>query len=82
MAAQWVRAGSFNWSRELSDNYTATICQLQLSMSIATMEEEIVGVSVRLNLLIRQHFQNIVIHSFEFPEAWVDTSRLDHHLLA
>ena len=26
--------------------------------------------------------QNIVIHSFEFPEAWVDTSRLDHRLLA
>ena len=50
-------------------------------MSIATMEEEIVGVSVRLNQAIRQHFQNIVIHSFEFPGAWVDTSRLDHHLL-
>ena len=39
------------------------------------------GVSVRLNQAIRQHFQNIVIHSFEFPGAWVDTSRLVHHLL-
>ena len=44
-------------------------------MSIATTEEEIVGVTVRLN-------QAIVIHSFDFPEALVATSRLDHHLLA
>ena len=43
-------------------------------MSIATMEEEIVGVSVRLNQAIikRQQFPKIVIRSFEFPEAWVD----------
>ena len=50
-------------------------------MSTATMEEEIVGISVRLNQAISD-FQNIVIHSFEFPEAWVATSRLDHRLLA
>ena len=58
------------------------ITMLQLSASSATMEEEIVGVSVRLNQAIRQQFQNIVIHIFEFPEARVDTSRLDYHLLA
>ena len=51
-------------------------------MSIATIEEEIVGVSVRLNQAIRQRFPNIVMHSFEFLEAWVATSRLDHRLLA
>ena len=27
-------------------------------------------------------FQNIATHRFEFPEAWVCTSRQDHHLLA
>ena len=27
-------------------------------------------------------FQNIIRHSFKFPEAWVATSRLDHRLLA
>ena len=27
-------------------------------------------------------FQNMVRHSFEFPEAWVATLRLDHCLLA
>ena len=49
-------------------------------MPIATMKEEIVGVSVRLNQAMRHYFQNIVMHSFEFPEAWqwVATSRLDH----
>ena len=52
-------------------------------MSIATMEKEIVGVSVNWikpgdnNV----HLMNIVVHSFAFPEAWVDTSRLDHRLL-
>ena len=35
-------------------------------MSIATMEEEIVGVSVRLNQAMRQ---NIVMHIYEFLEA-------------
>ena len=46
------------WPGELSNNYAATtyLCLLQLSMSIATMEEEIVGVSVRLNQAIRQQF--------------------------
>ena len=39
------------WSGELSDNYTVTI-----SMSITTMEEEIVGVSIRLNQAMRQRF--------------------------
>ena len=58
------------------------ITTLQLSMSIATMKKEIVDVSVRLNQAMRQQFPNIVIHSFEFLEAWVDTSRLDHRLLA
>ena len=51
-------------------------------MSIATIEEEVVGVSVRLNQAIRQRFPNIVMHSFEFLEAWVATSRLGHRLLA
>ena len=47
------------WSGELSDNYAATICvYFQLSMSIATMEEEIMGVSVRLNQAIRLQFPN------------------------
>ena len=58
------------------------IITLQLSTCIATMEEEIVGVTVRLNQAMRQQFPNIVIHSFEFPEAWVATSRLNHRLLA
>ena len=58
------------------------IITLQLSMSIATMEGKIVGVSVRLSQAMRQRFQNIVMHSFEFSEAWVATSRLDHCLLA
>ena len=39
------------WSGKLSDNYTATI-----SISTATIEEEIVGVSVRLNHAMRQRF--------------------------
>ena len=58
------------------------ITTLQLSMSIATMKKEVVGVSVRLNKAMRQQFPNMVIHSFEFPETWVGTSRLDHRLLA
>ena len=45
-------------------------------MFIATMEEEIVDLNVRLNQPVRQ--QNIIRHSFEFPEAWVMTSRLNH----
>ena len=49
-------------------------------MSIATMKEEIVGVSVRLNQAMGQQFPKL--HCFEFPEAWVDTSRLDYCLLA
>ena len=49
------------WSGELSDNYST----LQLSMSIATMEE-VVGVSVRLNQAMRQRF---LMHSCEIPEA-------------
>ena len=46
------------------------------------MEEEILGVSMRLNQAMRQRFQNIIMLSFKFPEAWVVTSRLDHRLLA
>ena len=49
-------------------------------MSVATMEEEIVGVSVTLNQA--NDFQNILMYSSEFPEAWVVTSRFDHYLLA
>ena len=58
------------------------ITTLQLFVSIATMEEEVVGVSVRLNHAIRQQFPKIVIHSFEFPKAWGDDSRLYHRLVA
>ena len=47
----------------------------QLSMSIAIMEEEIKS---GCNTAI---FHNMIRHSFEFPTAWVATSRLDHHLL-
>ena len=55
----------------------------QLSMPIATMDGEIVDVNVRLNQAIYETviFQNVVIHTFEFPEAWVATSRLGHCLL-
>ena len=55
---------------------------LQLFMSIATMEKEIVGVSVKLNQAMRQQFVKIIMHSFVYPEAWVATSRLNQHLLA
>ena len=51
---------------------------LQLSMSIATMEEEIVGFSARL---WDSNFQNIVTYNFEFPQAWVATSRLSEIIL-
>ena len=45
---------------------------LQLSKSVATVEEEIVGVSVRLNQAMRQRFpKHCPTYSFEFPEAWV-----------
>ena len=55
----------------------------QLSVSIATMDREIVFVNVRLKLGHETViFQNIIRHSFKFPEAWVATSRLDHRLLA
>ena len=48
------------------------------------MEEEIVDVNVRLNQAMIETviFQNILRHSFEFPDAWLSTSRLDHRLLA
>ena len=49
MATGLCRVVKATWSGELSDNYTATI-----SMSTATTEEEIVGVSVRLNHAMRQ----------------------------
>ena len=50
-------------------------------MSIVTVEEEIMGVSVRLNQVIRQQFpKHCHSYSFEFPGAGVDISRLDHHL--
>ena len=45
------------------------IITLQLSISFAAMEEEIVGVSVKLNQVMRVRFPNIVMHSFEFSEA-------------
>ena len=52
-------------------------------MPIATMDGAIVDVNVRLNQAIYETviFQNVVIHTFEFPEAWVATSRLGHCLL-
>ena len=56
--------------------------QLSISMSIVTMEEEIVGVTVRLTRPGEGNFPNIVIYSFEFPEARAATSRLNHCLLA
>ena len=43
------------------------------------MEEEIVDFNVGCETVI---FQNIIRHSFEISEAWVATSRLEHHLLA
>ena len=52
-------------------------------MSIATMEEEIVGATVRLNQAMRAISKTLsFIRNFEFPEARVATSRLDHRLLA
>ena len=49
---QWQLASCqvFNatWSGELSENYNATI--------YVTMEEEIMGISVRLNQTMRQRF--------------------------
>ena len=71
----WVRAGSLT-------QHGQEIITLQLFMSVATMEEEIVGVSVRLNQAMRQRYPRHRHDSFEFPEAWVATSRLDHCLLA
>ena len=45
---------------------------LQLSMSIATMEEEIVDVSVRLNQAMKQRFPKIISSyialNFQRPE--------------
>ena len=48
-------------------------------MSIV-MEGEIVDINVKLKQVVPEAaiFQNMVRHSFEFPEAWVATSRLDH----
>ena len=60
------------WSGELSDKYTAAV------YVFATIEEEIVDFNVGCETAI---FLNIVRHSFEILEAWVATSRLDHHLL-
>ena len=59
---RWVL--KVTWSGELSDDYTATI---YIIMSIATMEEEIVGVAVGLKQVTRPQFPNIVMQSFEFP---------------
>ena len=42
---------------------------LQLSMSIATMEEEVVG-ATEIKSGHESNFQNIITHSFEFPEAY------------
>ena len=57
---------------------------LKLSISIAIMEGEIVDIYIcetksGCEIVI---FQYIFRHGFEFPEAWVATSRLDDHLLA
>ena len=48
----WVHTGSLRQHGQENK----VIITLQLSMSIATMEEEIVGVSVRLNQAMRQRF--------------------------
>ena len=57
----------------------------QLSMSIVTMEGEIVDVNVRLKQVVQQLFSRttsgITSHSLAFPEAWVATPRLDNRLL-
>ena len=37
-----------------------------------------VDINVRLNQVMTLQFFR---HSFELPEAWIATSRLDHHLL-
>ena len=43
-------------------------------MSIATIEEEIVDVNVRLNQVVtQQFFRTSSDITFEFPEAWVAT---------
>ena len=51
----------------------------QLSMSIATLEEEIVDVTVRLNQAVRQRFSRTPSGMALDFQA---TSRLDHRLLA
>ena len=54
-------------------------------MSIATMEEEIVVVDGYCEIesgCDTEFFQNIIRNNFEFPKAWVATSRQDHCLLA
>ena len=48
----WIRVGSIQQHGQANE----VIITLQLSMSIATIEEEIVGVSVRLNQAMRQQF--------------------------
>ena len=54
----------------------------QLSMSIV-MEGETVDINSETKAGRETViFQNIVRRRFEFSEAWVATSRLDHHLLA
>ena len=46
-------------------------------MSIATIEEEIVDVNVRLNQVVTQQFFRTSLDiTFEFPEAWVTTDVL------
>ena len=52
----WVHTGSLRQHGQENQ----VIITLQLSMDIATMEEEIVGVSVRLNQAMRQ----------QFPKTW------------
>ena len=52
-------------------------------MSIATVEEETdCGCYCEIKLGHERNFQNIVIHSFEFSEDRVATSRLNRRLLA
>ena len=51
----------------------------QLSMSIGTMEGEIVDVNVKLNQVMRQRFSRTLLGIIS---TWVTTSRLDYRLLA
>ena len=49
-------------------------------MSTTKLEEGIIGVDGTSNQALIQQFSTR--YTFEFPEAWVCTSRQDHRLLA